>query len=165
MLFAIVLVLATVLAWLLGRRPAAAADHARRGLAAAMVFAGLAHLLGPAPFVQHLPEWLPARHALVYLSGVVEIGLGVALVAPAARRVLAGRALAAYLLAVWPANAYVAVAGVDVEGQPGGAYPWLRLPFQALFIAWALWATRARSAPAEAPGRAPAAVPAPVVGA
>jgi hypothetical protein len=36
---------------------------------------------------------------------------------------------------------YVAVAGIDVEGQPGGWYPWLRLPFQVLFVAWALWST------------------------
>jgi uncharacterized membrane protein len=50
--------------------------------------------------------------------------------------------MAAYLLAVWPANIYVAVAGVDVEGQPGGAYAWIRIPFQVLFIAWVLWSTR-----------------------
>jgi uncharacterized membrane protein len=49
--------------------------------------------------------------------------------------------LAAYLLAVFPANLYVAIAGVDVQGQPDGWYPWLRLPLQALFIAWALWST------------------------
>jgi uncharacterized membrane protein len=53
----------------------------------------------------------------------------------------AGLALAAYLVAVFPANVYVAVAGIDVEGQPGGWYPWLRLPFQVLFVAWALWST------------------------
>lgn len=52
-----------------------------------------------------------------------------------------GRALALYLVAVWPANVYVAAAGVDVEGQPGGAYPWIRVPLQVLFIAWALWSS------------------------
>ena len=149
MLFATILLTGTLIAWALGRRSptATARDHARRGLAAAMVVAGLAHLTGPDPFVQHLPAWVPAREALVFLSGLVEIGLGLALVAPGARRPAAGRLLGLYLLAVWPANVYVAVAGVDVEGQPGGPYPWIRLPFQAVFIAWALWST-ARPAPA-----------------
>jgi uncharacterized membrane protein len=122
--------------------------HARWGLAVAMVFAGVSHLLMPTPFVQHLPEWVPGRDPLVALTGVLEIALGVALVYSKQRRSLAGLAVAAFLVAVFPANVYVAVAAVDVEGQPGGAYPWIRLPFQALFIAWALWSTRPQPAPA-----------------
>jgi hypothetical protein len=42
---------------------------------------------------------------------------------------------------VFPGNLYVALAGIDVQGQPGGWYPWLRLPLQALFSAWAFWCT------------------------
>jgi uncharacterized membrane protein len=53
--------------------------------------------------------------------------------------------LAAYLVAVFPGNLYVAVSGVEVAGQPGGIYPWLRLPFQAPFIALALWSSGATS--------------------
>ena len=145
MLFTLILVLATLAAWAARRGSGTPQDHARRGLAAAMVAAGVAHLAGPEPFVQHLPDWVPAREALVYLSGVVEIGLGLALVTFADRRAAAGRLLTLFLVAVWPANVYVAVAGVDVDGQPGGAYAWIRLPFQALFIAWALWSTRVPS--------------------
>lgn len=151
MLFSLILVITTIVAWMLGRRSSAWPDHARRGLAAAMVIAGTGHLLGPEPFLQHLPAWVPAREALVFGSGLVEIGLGLALLSPA-RWVAAGRLLALFLLAVWPANFYVALAGVDVAGQPGGIYPWLRLPLQVLFIGWALWSTR-RSV-AVAPGEA-----------
>jgi uncharacterized membrane protein len=43
---------------------------------------------------------------------------------------------------VFPSNIYVALAGIDVDGQPGGAYPWLRLPLQLLFIGWAFWSTK-----------------------
>lgn len=148
-LFVLILVVATLVAAatsVLGRGPASTRDHARRGLAAAMVIAGLAHLVSPEPFLQHLPGWVPGRATIVVLSGLVEIALGVALVASPARRVAAGRALALFLVAVWPANVYVAVAGVDVDGQPGGPYPWIRLPLQVLLIAWALWSTRAPSA-------------------
>lgn len=156
MLFSLVLVAATLAAWAAGRRSSTWRDHARRGMAVAMVVAGVAHLVQPDPFVQHLPGWVPAREALVLLSGLAEIGLGLALVARRTWRVAAGAAVALFLVAVWPANVYVAVAGVDVDGQPGGAYPWIRLPFQVLFVAWALWSTQAPSE-TSTPGAPPAA--------
>lgn len=142
MLVAIVLVLATLVAWVVGRRSADWRAHARRGMAAAMIVAGMAHLAGPDPFVQHLPTWVPSRPAIVFVSGLVEIGFGVALFAWRSRQAEVGRILASFFVIIWPANVYVAAAGVDVEGQPGGAYPWIRLPFQVLFVAWALWSTR-----------------------
>lgn len=117
-------------------------DAARLGMAIAMVVAGVTHWLNPTPFLQHLPPWVPLAEPLIYVTGLVEIGLGVALVLRQPWRRLAGWALAAYLVAVFPSNVYVAVANVDVDGQPGGWYPWLRLPLQALFIAWALRSTR-----------------------
>jgi uncharacterized membrane protein len=142
MLFLIVLVLATVVAAAIRRRQPIK-PNARLGLAIAMAFAGVAHLLMPTPFVQHLPEWVPERHGLIYASGLAEIALGAALVWPERWRQMAGVALAAYLIAVFPANVYVAVKGVEVDGQPGGIYPWLRLPLQALFVWLALWTTDA----------------------
>lgn len=115
---------------------------ARLGMATAMAFAGTSHLLLPTPFIQHLPPVVPLRAEIVLISGLVEIALGFALLLrpPARRRV--GDVLAVYFVAVFPGNLYVAVAGVEVDGQPGGIYPWVRLPLQLLFIAWALWSTR-----------------------
>jgi uncharacterized membrane protein len=115
---------------------------ARIGLAIAMAFAGLAHLAMPLPFLQHLPPWTPAAEAIIFVTGIIEIALGAALLLRQPWRRRAGLALVAYLVAVFPGNIYVAVADVDVDGQPGGWYPWLRLPLQALFIVWALWTTR-----------------------
>ncbi|MCV2491828.1 hypothetical protein OF117_20990 [Geodermatophilus sp. YIM 151500] len=122
-----------------GRRPLR--DAARIGMAGAMATAGVTHWLMPAPFVQHVPPFVPAPEAVVLLTGVVEVALGAALVGPEAWRRRVGMALAAYLVAVFPANLYVAVAGIDVEGQPDGWFSWLRLPLQAVFIGWALWST------------------------
>jgi uncharacterized membrane protein len=115
---------------------------ARAGLGAAFVIAGAAHLVRPLPFEQHVPDWVPAAAALVAVTGVVEIGLGAALVAWPARRRVIGLVTAGYLVAVLPANVYVAVAGVEVDGQPGGVFAWVRLPLQGVFIAWAWWSTR-----------------------
>jgi uncharacterized membrane protein len=113
----------------------------RRGVAVAMVFAGFAHLAKPDPFIAHLPTWVPARELIVATTGVIEIAFGAALVGPVRHRRGVGRLLAAYLVAVFPANVYVAVADVDVNGQPGGVYRWLRLPVQVLLVWIALRST------------------------
>ena len=94
------------------------------------------------PAVLLLCAWVPAAELLIFVTGIAEVVLGLALLLPQPWRWRAGIVLAAYLVAVFPANVYVAVAGVDVDGQPDGIYAWLRLPLQVLFIAWALWSTR-----------------------
>lgn len=152
MIFLLILAVATLVAAAVQRRDGPR-TWARNGLAAAFVVAGVTHLVQPTPFEQHLPGWVPAATALVYATGVAEIALGAALVAWRRDRAQVGQLTAAYLVAVFPANAYVAVAGVDVDGQPGGAYPWIRLPFQVLFIAWALWSTGQGAANRGAPDR------------
>jgi uncharacterized membrane protein len=141
MQFVAILFAATAVAWFLGRRTGGWRDHARQGLAAAMIVAGLTHFATVEPFVEHLPEWIPAREALVYLTGAVEVALGIALMRSTRHRATVGRVMAAYLIAVFPANIYVAVADIDVSGQPGGLHAWLRLPLQVLFVAWALVST------------------------
>jgi uncharacterized membrane protein len=141
MLFLIVLLLATALSMVVARR-SSRRDHARIGLGLAMGFAGAAHLFMPDPFIQHLPTWVPARTELIYFTGLVEIALGAAMVVRTSVLPWASLMLAAYLVAVFPSNIYVAVEGVEVDGQPGGLYPWLRLTLQPLFVALALWSGR-----------------------
>jgi uncharacterized membrane protein len=141
MIFLLALIGATLVAAVLPARfgPRSTRRAARLGMAAAMVFAGVAHWTMPTPFIQHLPSWVPAPETLILLTGGIEVALGAALLTGRPWRRLAGLALAAYLVAVFPSNVYVAIAAVEVEGQPGGWYPWFRLPLQVLFIAWALW--------------------------
>ena len=144
MLFLLLLLGGYAVTHLLRRRPLRPRDRWRMALAIAMAIAGLSHLVDPTPFVQHLPAWVPGREPLVLLSGLAEIALGAALLGPREYRHLAGIALAVFLVAVFPANVYVAVSGVEVDGQPGGLYPWIRLAFQPLFVWLALWSTRSR---------------------
>lgn len=134
MIFLALLLVSFLLLHLTARRRLSLRDRWRVALAVAMVVAGLSHLASPTPFIQHLPGWVPRRDLLVLASGLVEIALGGALLLRPPARVRAGVALAIFLVLVFPANVYVAVSGVAVDGQPGGAYPWLRLPWQALFI-------------------------------
>ena len=145
MMFLLILVLATLAAAAAVRLRSGAVrwrDSARYGLGISFVVAGTSHFVQPTPFEQHLPEWMPAVQAIVVVSGIAEVLLGVALVAARRSAPVVGTAAAGFLVGVFPANVYVAVADVDVDGLPGGIYPWLRLPLQALFVAWAWVATR-----------------------
>jgi uncharacterized membrane protein len=150
MLFLIVLFASYAVIWPLTRSSTTRRARWRIALGAGMVVAGAAHLAMPLPFIQHLPEIVPMREAIVFGSGVVEIVLGLALAGPARWRPTVGLVLAAYLVAVFPGNLYVAFSGVAVEGQPGGIYAWLRLPLQGFFIWLAVWSTDGLSA---LPGR------------
>lgn len=125
---------------------------ARFVLAANMVAIGIAHFASPEPFVKIVPAALPAPLALVYVSGAFEIAGGLGLLLPATRR-LAGWGLVALYLAVFPANINMAVNGIQLGETPLPTWAlWLRLPFQLVFIAWALWVS---SPPAAHPARSP----------
>ena len=102
------------------------------------VLAGANHFLMPRTYKRIVPPYLPAPTAIVYLSGVAEAGGGVALMLPATRR-RATWWLVATLLAVFPANIHMATHPEQYPKIPGGATALrLRLPFQAVFIAWVL---------------------------
>ena len=145
MQFFILLIVVTVVGWLLPARCGGRSvrDAMRRALAVAFVFTGGSHLAMPQSFLVYFPPWVPFPEAIVYASGVVEVVGGLALFMGRYRAQI-GLALAGYLLLIFPANVYAAVADVD-EALPGlvdtSWYPWVRLPFQAIFIWWALHST------------------------
>lgn len=111
-------------------------------LALAMTGVGVLHFTDPEPFMRIVPPPLPSR-GTVYLSGFFEILGGLGLLVPRTRRAAAWGLVLLYL-AVFPANIYMAIEGIQLDpGNPlPGWVPWARLPFQVLFIAWAWWFTR-----------------------
>jgi len=107
------------------------------------VVAGVLHFVAEL-YVQIIPPFLPAPLALVYLSGVAEIVVGVGVLVPRTRR-YAAWATIAMLIAIFPANVYMATSMVVVDGI-GGSNPsplirWGRLPLQGVLILWAYWYT------------------------
>ena len=112
-------------------------------LAALFFVSGILHFIQTDFYLRLMPPYLPAPRALVYLSGIIEAGLGVLLLRPQYTR-LAAWGLIATLIAVFPANLHAAMtAGTPEAALPGAPlWQWLRLPFQAVFIAWAYWFTR-----------------------
>jgi uncharacterized membrane protein len=98
-------------------------------------------------YAQVVPPVFPRPLALVYLSGVAEIALGLGVLIPRTRR-LAAWGLVLLLVAIFPANVYMATHDVVLTGapawarDPSDAATWARLPFQAVFVLWAWWYTR-----------------------
>jgi len=115
-------------------------------MAPAYIVAGVLHFIVPELYVQIVPPIFPAALALVYLSGLAEIAVGIGLLISRTRR-RAAWATVALLVAIFPANVYMATHGVVIEGLPGGGDPsalvrWGRLPLQGLLILLALWYTQ-----------------------
>jgi len=106
------------------------------------IFAGIMHFVNPGFYMPMMPPYLPAHYFLVLLSGVAEVALGVAVLVPAYRS-LAAWGIIALLIAVFPANLHIALNNVPLAGASEGAgiWNWLRLPLQAVLIAWAYWYT------------------------
>ncbi len=119
---------------------------ARIGLGLLFLFAGVSHLtFGREEFRAQVPPWIPLDVDLVVLaSGVVEIALGLALVAaPLAWRPLVGWVAAAFFVAIFPGNIAQWVEGREAFGLDTDAARFARLFFQPVLIAWALWSTGA----------------------
>lgn len=103
-------------------------------MAAIYIVAGLLHFIRPRTYLAIMPPYLPAHKALVFWSGVAELALGLALLLPVLRT-WAAWGIIALLIAVFPANVYMAT------GEKFGKIPawvrWGRLPLQAVLIGWA----------------------------
>jgi uncharacterized membrane protein len=116
----------------------------RRVMGAGYAIAGVTHFLAPESFARAVPPEFPRPRALVYLSGVAEIALGLGVQFDRTRRASAW-GIVALLVAVFPANVYMAtddVAAEFVSDRLAGAAraaAWARLPLQAVLVLWAWW--------------------------
>lgn len=110
------------------------------GLAAFFTLAGVNHFVAPAAYVSIMPPYLPAHRELVWLSGVLEVAGGLAVLVPRLRA-RAGWALVVLLVVIFPANIHMAMNPGSFPSIPAWAL-YARLPFQLVFAVWAYWATR-----------------------
>jgi uncharacterized membrane protein len=118
----------------------------RLALGAFLAFAGVSHLTtARAEFQAQVPTWVPLDpDTVVVASGVVEVALGAALIAVGGRhRALVGWVVAAFFVAIFPGNISQLVTRTDAFGLDSDAARAVRLLFQPLLVAWALWSTGA----------------------
>ena len=108
----------------------------------AFILAGANHFINPPFYLKMMPPILPAHLFLVYLSGVFEILFGVMLLIPRFQK-LAAWCLIALLIAVFPANIYMAMnPQIFPEFSTNALY--IRLLIQFVLIGWAFWLTRVK---------------------
>lgn len=86
-----------------------------------------------------IPEFIPFKESVVYLSGIFEILLALGLLIPKFQTV-SGWVLIVFLLLLLPANIYASVNNVNYQKGTfdgnGLIYLWFRIPLQILFIVW-----------------------------
>ena len=103
------------------------------------VFIGIKHFTDPQYFLDIVPPQLPFKFFLVYLTGLIEVVGGAAILAPKTRK--AGAYLLIFLLvSVFPANIYLYVSetpqsllGISETDAL------IRMPFQIPLILLAYW--------------------------
>lgn len=111
-------------------------------MGSAYIYVGIRHFIDPDFFLAIMPDYLPYHLEAVYLSGVFEIIFGGMLFFKKLRWV-AGWGIIGLLIAVFPANIYLAqneIAQQTLNISETTAI--IRLPFQALFIGLAYWHTK-----------------------
>ncbi|GAA4771001.1 DoxX family protein [Microbacterium gilvum] len=113
-------------------------------LGSALAFAGASHLtVAREEFQAQVPDFVPLEpDTTVVASGVVEIGLGAALLFARKRRRAVGVIAALFFTAIFPGNIAQwlerrSAFGLDTDGKRFG-----RLFFQPVLVALALWSTR-----------------------
>ncbi|MDP9100953.1 MAG: hypothetical protein M3N21_02255 [Actinomycetota bacterium] len=104
-------------------------------LAALFTTTGILHFVTPRTFDAIIPNAVPAKRAVTYLSGVGELACAGALIRRRTR-LWGARASFMLLVVVFPANIQMAL---DARGAIGRALAYGRLPVQLPLLWWA-WA-------------------------
>lgn len=104
-------------------------------LGAFFIAAGANHFVHPAVYQQIVPPSFPSPALLVVISGVAEIAGGIGVFIARTRKA-AGIGLVLLLLAVFPANIYMAQHPEVYRDIASATVLYIRLPLQAVLIAW-----------------------------
>jgi len=111
----------------------------RMAMSAMLVFTAIAHFAFTKGMTMMLPDFIPNKTAVVYLTGIIEIAAAIGLLIPGLR-VLTAWLLIVFFILILPANIYAAVKNIDYQkGTSDGnglTYLWFRIPLQVMFIIW-----------------------------
>ena len=111
----------------------------RIAMSVMLLFTALGHFLYPEGMALMLPDFIPFKKAMIYLTGCIEIAAANGLQIPRLRK-LTGWLLIIFFILILPANIHAAIHHVNLEtGRYDGNglnYLWFRIPLQIFFIGW-----------------------------
>jgi uncharacterized membrane protein len=112
---------------------------ARISMAVMIIFTASGHFAFTKGMTMMVPDVIPYKKTVIYLSGIAEILLAIGLLIPA-YRIISAWALIVLFILLLPANIKAAKEHIDYqkgnfEGS-GLKYLWFRMPLQILFILW-----------------------------
>ena len=111
----------------------------RVGICLVFLFTAVGHFFKTDDMIPMLPSFVPARRAMIYASGVVELLFAMAVVA-LPNPIYVGWVIVLYLIAIFPSNVYAAVQRISFGGHSmGPRYLFVRFPLQLLLIFWTYW--------------------------
>ncbi len=112
---------------------------ARIGMCAMLFFTAIGHFAFTKGMAMMLPPIVPLKTEVIYLTGFLEILLGLCLLIPRLS-IYSGWAIILFLLLLLPANIYAAIKHIDYQKATydgnGLVYLWFRIPLQIFFIVW-----------------------------
>ena len=118
-------------------RPLDVTKYGCWGLGIAFIFFFIGHFVQTEGMVEMLPSWVPFRLALVYLTGLIELLIGIALFMTRYQSLAAKLAIVVFVI-FFPANIYAALNSIGLGGhQWGPVYLLIRGPLQIILISWA----------------------------
>ena len=114
-------------------------------LGLSLLYAGISHLtFARTEFLAQVPNWVPLDGDLVVvLSGIAEIVLGAALIFLGRYQIAVGWVVAAFFVMVFPGNIAQYLNRTDAFMLNTDEARAIRLLFQPVLVAWALWSTGA----------------------
>src|SRR5688572_24982375 len=103
------------------------------------LFTAIGHFAFTEGMTLMMPDFIPFKKELVYITGIIEICAAIGLVFFRLRHITAWLLIIFFLL-ILPANITAALKNIDYHTGSntghGTAYLWFRVPLQVLFIAW-----------------------------
>lgn len=112
-------------------------------MSAMLVFTSIAHFVFTEGMAMMIPDFIPFKTEMVYLTALAEIAAAIGLLIPR-YRVFTGWLLMLFFVLLLPANINAAIKHIDYQqGTPDGdgpAYLWFRVPLQIFFIIWTYFA-------------------------
>ena len=111
----------------------------RIAMAAMLVLTSFAHFLFNKGMSMMLPDFMPYKAEIIYLTGVLELLAAIGLLLPKSQ-IITGWLLILFFMMILPSNIYAAINHVDLQKATydgeGPGYLWYRIPLQFFYTAW-----------------------------